>query len=93
VPPGPRRVPVPGRPSCSSKLDHLGKFAAVLTSEGHQLRGEAWGHPEHAAYVTIHAIEALAHRFAAHPEDSDISQEPLKAELVTMRQRYIQGQG
>lgn len=48
-------------------------------------------HPQlkHAAYVAIHTIEALTHRFAAHPEDSVISQEVLKAELVMLLDGYL----
>lgn len=47
--------------------------------------------PEHAAYVAIHTIEALTHRFAAHPEDSGISREALHAELVGMLSGYLRG--
>lgn len=45
--------------------------------------------PEHAAYVAIHAIEALTHRFAAHPEDSVITQSALKDELVLLLDSYL----
>jgi AcrR family transcriptional regulator len=48
-------------------------------------------HPrlEHAAYVAIHTIEALTHRFAAHPEDRVIQQEALKRELVLLFEGYL----
>lgn len=44
---------------------------------------------EHAAYVLIHTVEALTHRFAAHPEDTVISQTDLKKELVALLVRYL----
>lgn len=47
--------------------------------------------PEHMAYVVIHTIEALTHRFAAHPEDSVISQDALREELVRMLTGYLLG--
>jgi AcrR family transcriptional regulator len=49
-------------------------------------------HPQlkHAAYVAIHTIEALTHRFAAHPEDPVLSQEDLKKELVRLLEGYLQ---
>jgi len=49
-------------------------------------------HPQlkHAAYVTIHTIEALTHRFAAHPEDPVISQGALQTELVRLLEGYLQ---
>ncbi|WP_306601107.1 TetR/AcrR family transcriptional regulator [Geothrix sp. 21YS21S-2] len=48
-------------------------------------------HPalEHAAYVVIHTVEALTHRFAAHPEDPAIDQSSLSAELVAMLEAYL----
>ena len=48
-------------------------------------------HPrlEHAAYVVIHTIEALTHRFAAHPEDTAITREALQAELVLLMEAYL----
>lgn len=47
--------------------------------------------PEHMAYVVIHTIEALTHRFAAHPEDSMISKDALREELVRMLTGYLVG--
>lgn len=47
------------------------------------------GNPEHAAYVVIHTIEALTHRFAAHPEDTAISQDALRCELLILIERYL----
>ena len=44
---------------------------------------------EHAAYVIIHAVEALTHRFAAHPEDPVIDRKELHRELVTMLETYL----
>jgi hypothetical protein len=41
-------------------------------------------HLENAAYVVIHTVEALTHRFAAHPEDAAITQVALQGELVMM---------
>lgn len=46
-------------------------------------------HLEHAAYVTIHTVEALTHRFAAHPEDAAITQVALQGELVMMLEGYL----
>jgi AcrR family transcriptional regulator len=46
---------------------------------------------EHAAYVIIHTIESLTHRFAAHPDDPAIHQEALQAELVAMLKGYLVG--
>jgi AcrR family transcriptional regulator len=45
---------------------------------------------QHAAYVLIHTVEALTHRFAAHPEDKVINQEALQTELVVLLQRYLE---
>lgn len=44
---------------------------------------------EHAAYVVIHAVEALTHRFAAHPDDPVIDRTALQEELVTMLEAYL----
>lgn len=46
---------------------------------------------EHSAYVTIHTVEALTHRFAAHPDDHTIDQAALQMELVAMLETYLQG--
>jgi AcrR family transcriptional regulator len=46
---------------------------------------------EHAAYVIIHTVESLTHRFAAHPDDPAIHQEALQAELVAMLKGYLYG--
>jgi AcrR family transcriptional regulator len=45
--------------------------------------------PEHAAYVVIQTVEALTHRFAAHRDDTIISQELLQTELVTMIEAFL----
>jgi AcrR family transcriptional regulator len=44
---------------------------------------------EHAAYVLIHTVEALTHRFAAHPDDLVIDREALQKELVTMLDAFL----
>jgi AcrR family transcriptional regulator len=44
---------------------------------------------EHAAYVVIHTVEALTHRFAAHPNDTIINRESFQLELVTMLGAYL----
>ena len=44
---------------------------------------------EDAGYVVIHAVEALTHRFAAHPDDPAIGREALQEELVTMLDAYL----
>ena len=44
---------------------------------------------EHAAYVVIHTVEALTHRFAAHPDDPAIKQDALGRELVAMLEAYL----
>jgi len=44
---------------------------------------------EHAAYLVIHTVEALTHRFAAHPGDPDINRGELQEELVAMLGRYL----
>ncbi len=48
-------------------------------------------HPnlQQAGYLVIHTVEALVHRFAAHPEDSAISREDLKGQLVKMLNAYL----
>lgn len=46
---------------------------------------------EHAAYVIIHTVESLTHRFAAHPDEPAIHQEALQAELVAMLRGYLFG--
>lgn len=46
-------------------------------------------HLEQAAYVVIHTVEALTHRFAAHPEDPAITQVALQGELVMMLEGYL----
>jgi AcrR family transcriptional regulator len=48
-------------------------------------------HPslEHSAYLIIHTVEALTHRFAAHPDDPAINRESLQRELVTMLVQYL----
>ena len=45
---------------------------------------------EHAGYVVIHAVEALTHRFAAHPDDPVIDRHALQGELVAMLTAYLQ---
>lgn len=45
---------------------------------------------EDAGYVVIHAVEALTHRFAAHPDDPAIQREALHEELVDMLEAYLQ---
>jgi len=45
---------------------------------------------EHAGYVVIHTVEALTHRFAAHPDDPVISRRELQGELVAMLATYLQ---
>ncbi len=47
---------------------------------------------EHSAYVVIQAVEALTHRFAAHPDDSIIDLEALRIELVKMLEGYLHHQ-
>lgn len=47
-------------------------------------------HLEHASYVAIHTVEALTHRFSAHPGEGVISQEALEMELVKMLAGYLQ---
>jgi AcrR family transcriptional regulator len=44
---------------------------------------------EHAAYVVIHAVESLTHRFAAHPEDPVIDRAALQEELVAMLSAFL----
>jgi AcrR family transcriptional regulator len=44
---------------------------------------------EHAAYVVIHTVEALTHRFAAHPDDTIINRQSFQLELVTMLGAYL----
>jgi AcrR family transcriptional regulator len=44
---------------------------------------------EHAAYVIIHTVEAVTHRFAAHPEDQIIKAASLKEEIVTLLYAYL----
>jgi AcrR family transcriptional regulator len=48
---------------------------------------------EHAAYVVIHTVEALTHRFAAHPNDPAINRDVLQRELVTMLEGYLAAEG
>jgi AcrR family transcriptional regulator len=45
---------------------------------------------EHAGYVVIHTVEALTHRFAAHPDDPVIDRQALQGELVAMLAAYLQ---
>jgi len=40
--------------------------------------------------VVIHPVEALAHRFAAHPEEAAISQVALEGEQVRRQEGYLQ---
>jgi AcrR family transcriptional regulator len=47
------------------------------------------GNLEHAAYVVIHTVEALTHRFAAHPDDPAINRNELQEELVAMLAAYL----
>lgn len=44
---------------------------------------------EHAAYVVIHTVEALTHRFAAHPEDPAMDRSTLQDELVAVLVAYL----
>lgn len=48
-------------------------------------------HPKlnQAGYLIIHTVEALIHRFAAHPEESAITREDLKGELLRMLKAYL----
>lgn len=48
-------------------------------------------HPslEHSAYLIIHTVEALTHRFAAHPDDPAIDRGSLQEELVSMLEHYL----
>ncbi len=44
---------------------------------------------EDAGYLVIHAVEALTHRFAAHPEDPAIERAALERELGTLLEAYL----
>ena len=44
---------------------------------------------EHAAYLVLHAVEALVHRSAAHPMDTTISRDGLRRELLVMLEAYL----
>ena len=44
---------------------------------------------EHAAYVVIHTVEPVTHRFAAHPDDPAIDRKALESELVAMLEAYL----
>ena len=44
---------------------------------------------QHAAYVVIHTVESLTHRFAAHPGDPAIDRGALQEELATMLEAYL----
>jgi len=74
-------------------LDSEHQSAKVLAGLLRTLPG--LGHPnlEHAAYVLFHTVEALTHRFAAHPEDPAMTREALQKELVTMLTAYLGGRG
>jgi AcrR family transcriptional regulator len=47
--------------------------------------------PDHAAYLAIHTVEALTHRFAAHPGEQAMDQDTLKGELVRLLEGYLRG--
>ncbi len=43
----------------------------------------------HAAYVVIHTVEPLTHRFEAHPDGTAIHRNALEHELVSMLEAYL----
>lgn len=50
-------------------------------------------HLEHAAYLVIHTVEALTHRFAAHPEDAAVTRAALQEGLVRMLEGFLKREG
>jgi AcrR family transcriptional regulator len=46
---------------------------------------------DHAAYLVIHAVEGLTHRFVAHPDERVLGRDDFVAELVTMLEAYLAG--
>ncbi len=46
-------------------------------------------HPERAGALLVETVEALTHRFAAHPGQHPVSREEFAAELVSMLTAYL----
>lgn len=44
---------------------------------------------DRSAYLVIHAVESLTHRFAAHPDERALDETQFVAELVAMLEAYL----